>query len=264
MDYSSDLPINSMGRRVRSRLYFTSESHLHSLLNVLRISAFKDDCVPSPLSGTGLKILSDASELCYLTQVVMRLFEDPAKPMDDPKRYRVEIWFSPGATATPMHMEMMYRENDASRFDTEKLRKIGLEGLTCSQVEEYFAEAIKDGKPLDSATDAEEDGKEKKEDKETKRTESQANDKVQVSEPKNDHKTANKSASVETQSDSKEVNIQPIDQCSNPDDKMSCRNAGLDLHSVDTTRRSVVLLGWALGAAAITLLLSRAVRGGKR
>jgi len=264
MDYSSDLPINSMGRRVRSRLYFTSESHLHSLLNVLRISAFKDDCVPSPLSGTGLKILSDASELCYLTQVVMRLFEDPAKPMDDPKRYRVEIWFSPGATATPMHMEMMYRENDASRFDTEKLRKIGLEGLTCSQVEEYFAEAIKDGKPLDSATDAEEDGKEKKEDKETKRTESQANDKVQVSEPKNDHKTANKSASVETQSDSKEVNIQPIDQCSNPDDKMSCRNAGLDLHSVDTKRRSVVLLGCALGAAAITLLLSRAVRGGKR
>ena len=30
MDYSADLPINSMGRRVRSRLYFTSESHLHS------------------------------------------------------------------------------------------------------------------------------------------------------------------------------------------------------------------------------------------
>lgn len=30
MDYHADLPINSMGRRVRSRLYFTSESHLHS------------------------------------------------------------------------------------------------------------------------------------------------------------------------------------------------------------------------------------------
>lgn len=30
MDYSADLPINSLGRRVRSRLYFTSESHLHS------------------------------------------------------------------------------------------------------------------------------------------------------------------------------------------------------------------------------------------
>ena len=256
MDYSSDLPINSMGRRVRSRLYFTSESHLHSLLNVLRISAFKDDCVPSPLSSTGLEIVSDASELCYLTQVVMRLFEDPAKSMDDPKRYRVEIWFSPGATATPMHMEMMYRENDASRFDTEKLRKIGLEGLTCSQVEDYFAEAINDGKPLDSAADSvEEDDKDKKKDTETKSTEPQSNERVQVAEVMNDHYAVNESATDKTQS---------IDKCSKPDEKMSCKNVEVDLHSVEATRRSVVLWGCALGAAAIALLLSRAVKGGKR
>jgi len=145
MDYSADLPINSMGRRVRSRLYFTSESHLHSLLNVLRFPSI----VPSPLSWQGQQILQDASELCYLTQVVIRLFEDTQKPNDDPKRFRVEILFSPGATAPPTHMNHLEREKDAKRFDTEKLQKISIDGLTCAQVEEYFEEAIKEGRTED-------------------------------------------------------------------------------------------------------------------
>lgn len=56
------------------------------------------------------------------------------------------LFSSPGATATPLHMAELYRENDASRFDTEKLQMISIGGLTCAQVEEYFAEAIKEGK----------------------------------------------------------------------------------------------------------------------
>jgi inositol hexakisphosphate/diphosphoinositol-pentakisphosphate kinase len=92
MDYSADLSINSMGRRVRSRLYFTSESHLHSLLNVLRFPS----SAASPLSQKGQDILASASELCYLTQVVLRLFEDHSKPVTFSRRFRVEIMFSPG------------------------------------------------------------------------------------------------------------------------------------------------------------------------
>ena len=34
MNYEADLPINTMGRRIRTRLYFTSESHLRTVLNV--------------------------------------------------------------------------------------------------------------------------------------------------------------------------------------------------------------------------------------
>jgi len=171
MDYSSDLPINSMGRRVRSRLYFTSESHLHTLLNVLRFPSSKEDSVPSPLSKKGHEILANASELCYLTQVVIRLFEDTQKPSDDPKRFRVEIWFSPGATATPLHMAELERESDATRFDTEKLQKISIDGLTCEQVEKYFTESIKEGKTKrensesETSLDSNEDKKKKKDKK---------------------------------------------------------------------------------------------------
>ncbi len=116
------------------------------MLNVLRFASTKEDSISSPLSETGQKILYNASELCYLTQVVIRLFEDTQKPPEDPKRFRVEILFSPGATATPRHMAELYREKDATRFDTEKLQKISKEGLTGTQVEEFFEQAIREGK----------------------------------------------------------------------------------------------------------------------
>jgi len=124
------------------------------VLNVLRFESTKENSVPSPLSERGRKILANASELCYLTQVVIRLFEDTQKPPEDPKRFRVEILFSPGATATPRHMAELYREKDAARFDTEKLQKISIEGLTCTQVEEFFEQAIRDGKTTEDADES--------------------------------------------------------------------------------------------------------------
>ena len=147
MDYGSDLPINTMGRRIRTRLYFTSESHMHTMLNVLRFGGMEGQ--PCPLSKAGNKIISNTPELCYLTQIVLRLFEDSRRPADDPRRFRVEILFSPGATATPMHMAELERDSDASRFDTEGLKMIGREGLTCQEVEDYFTTAMACGKTED-------------------------------------------------------------------------------------------------------------------
>jgi hypothetical protein len=142
MAYSADLPINTMGRRIRTRLYFTSESHLHTLLNVLRFGGAEGQRI---LSENGIRIINEAPELCYLTQVVIRLFEDTRRNMTDPKRFRVEILFSPGATATPIHMAELAREKDSTRFDTSPLQMIGRDGLTSQDVEDYFTWAMNAG-----------------------------------------------------------------------------------------------------------------------
>ena len=153
LDYSADLPINTMGRRIRTRLYFTSESHLHTLLNVLRFPSEAPGAKKSPLSTRGIDIIANAPELCYLTQVVIRLFENTSKEANDPKRFRVEILFSPGASATPLHMSELKRDEDASRFDTEPQLFISSDYLTCQEVEDYFSESIKEGETEDDDED---------------------------------------------------------------------------------------------------------------
>lgn len=75
---------------VRTRLYFTSESHLHTLLNVFRYSTS-----PQVICKEGLEQLDEVAELSYLTQIVIRLFEDRS----DPCRFHCEMFLSPGITA---------------------------------------------------------------------------------------------------------------------------------------------------------------------
>lgn len=93
-DHAQDLAINSLSRCVRTRLYFTSESHLHTLLNVLRYPKEGQPCAFSP---EGLRQIKKTPELGYLTQVVFRLFENK----EDPTKFRCEVLFSSGATNDP-------------------------------------------------------------------------------------------------------------------------------------------------------------------
>ncbi|KAL7559057.1 hypothetical protein ACA910_018412 [Epithemia clementina (nom. ined.)] len=146
MNYEADLPINTMGRRIRTRLYFTSESHLHTVLNVFRFAQCGSKGL---LSEHGTAIVNATRELCYLTQIVMRVFEDNRRGLEDPRRFRVEILFSPGAAATPSHIDEDEREHDASRYGTEPLQVIGRDGLTCAEVEDFFEQAIMAGRSDD-------------------------------------------------------------------------------------------------------------------
>ncbi|XP_071505816.1 inositol hexakisphosphate and diphosphoinositol-pentakisphosphate kinase 2-like [Diadema antillarum] len=87
--------VMSPDRQVRTRLYFTSESHIHSLLSCLRYGGLCDDSDQNWQNSC--EYLGSIRELNYMTQIVLMLYEDPSKdPMSD-DRFRVELHFSPGA-----------------------------------------------------------------------------------------------------------------------------------------------------------------------
>ena len=60
---------------MHARRYFTSESHVHSLVNAFR---YVGDNLPSGsfLSQESSKLLAEVSELDYLTHIVFRLYEN--------------------------------------------------------------------------------------------------------------------------------------------------------------------------------------------
>ncbi|XP_026128898.1 inositol hexakisphosphate and diphosphoinositol-pentakisphosphate kinase 2-like isoform X3 [Carassius auratus] len=94
-------PVYSRGvmspeRHVRTRLYFTSESHVHSLLSVLRYGALCDEARDDQWKRA-MDYLKIVSELNYMTQIVIMLYEDPNKDPSSEDRFHVELHFSPGA-----------------------------------------------------------------------------------------------------------------------------------------------------------------------
>nr|XP_055219533.1 inositol hexakisphosphate and diphosphoinositol-pentakisphosphate kinase 1 isoform X5 [Gorilla gorilla gorilla] len=85
----------SPGRHVRTRLYFTSESHVHSLLSVFRYGGLLDETQDTQWQRA-LDYLSAISELNYMTQIVIMLYEDNTQDPLSEERFHVELHFSPG------------------------------------------------------------------------------------------------------------------------------------------------------------------------
>ena len=109
--YAQD--VNSPLRHVRTRIYFTSESHVHSLVNVLRYchlvkgEADTADADTSRLpdgllSPDAQRRLRDTPELDYMTHIVLRMYECKRAPVSSPDRFRLEVLFSPGAAYDPL------------------------------------------------------------------------------------------------------------------------------------------------------------------
>lgn len=97
--------IRSSQRSVVTRVYFTSESHIYGLMNVLRtcpMAAGAEAGSDRLVSEEAEQALRDGPSYDYLSHVVIRVFEvmqprDSAARMTDDQRFRVEVDFSAGA-----------------------------------------------------------------------------------------------------------------------------------------------------------------------
>uniref|UniRef100_A0A8C7N0V2 Inositol hexakisphosphate and diphosphoinositol-pentakisphosphate kinase n=1 Tax=Oncorhynchus kisutch TaxID=8019 RepID=A0A8C7N0V2_ONCKI len=87
--------VMSPGRHVRTRLYFTSESHVHSLLSTFRYGGLLDEEKDQQWKRA-MDYLGAVSELNYMTQIVIMLYEDNNKDPSSEERFHVELHFSPG------------------------------------------------------------------------------------------------------------------------------------------------------------------------
>ena len=104
LDAEYAMDVNTPERHVRSRVYFTSESHLHALLNVLRfchLSAKSGDAEPRLCSPAASKSIHELPELDYLSHIIIRLYEDNTggttrSGLDDEERFRIDIQVSCG------------------------------------------------------------------------------------------------------------------------------------------------------------------------
>ncbi|CAF1130177.1 unnamed protein product, partial [Rotaria sordida] len=96
LDPSYSKGIQSPGRHVRTRLYFTSESHVHSLLTIIRYGGLLNASTDEQWKRS-VDYLDAVSELDYLTQIVIMLYEDSSEEEISEKRFHVELHFSPGA-----------------------------------------------------------------------------------------------------------------------------------------------------------------------
>ena len=119
-------------RHVRTRLYFTSESHIHCMINILRYGGLFGvrlaGCIASVLvyctvynvytcihvctwsqdnpeaQSNGWMKLSATPDLNFLSQIVLMLFEDETEPLDSPCRYYINLHIGSGVKARKLSM----------------------------------------------------------------------------------------------------------------------------------------------------------------
>ncbi|XP_031404371.1 inositol hexakisphosphate and diphosphoinositol-pentakisphosphate kinase VIP2-like isoform X1 [Punica granatum] len=128
-------------RHVRTRLYFTSESHIHSLMNVLRYCNLDESLQgeESLVCPNALERLYKTKELDYMSYIVLRMFENTEVALEDPKRFRIEMTFSRGADLSPLEIDdgeaaSLHQEHTLPIMGPERLQEVG-SYLTLEQME---------------------------------------------------------------------------------------------------------------------------------
>ena len=86
--------IKNHWRHVRTRLYFTSASHLYTLLNVIKHGLNQIEQVSD-------KRLEDTLRLDFMSGIFFRVFENLYSDDNDPARFKLEIMINNGSLLNP-------------------------------------------------------------------------------------------------------------------------------------------------------------------
>ncbi|GKU97068.1 hypothetical protein SLEP1_g10252 [Rubroshorea leprosula] len=118
-------------RHVRTRLYFTSESHIHSLMNVLRYCNLDESLrgEASLVCQSALERLHKTRELDYMSYIVIRMFENTEVDLESPQRFRIELTFSRGADLSPLEKNdieaaSLHQEHTLPIMGPERLQEV--------------------------------------------------------------------------------------------------------------------------------------------
>ena len=96
LDYSRlEGLVKSHWRHIRTRLYFTSASHMYTLLNTLKLGV--NSFLVDQTNEEDRDALENITTLDYMSGIVFRLYENLGLDQDDPKRFRLELMVHRGA-----------------------------------------------------------------------------------------------------------------------------------------------------------------------
>jgi len=137
-------------RHVRTRMYFTSESHIHSLFNVLRWGSTVVDGAPSIFSETA-RAKFDEMELCYLTHIVFRVLHKKSLDPSSKSAYTVQVFVSPGVphydfvlAEDYVSAEMLHNKGDTHHgiHNTETMILSSRDNLTLEEVDAFILQFV--------------------------------------------------------------------------------------------------------------------------
>jgi len=148
--------VKSIWRHVRTRLYFTSASHLYSLFNLIALGLK----LFSPKSEN-FRILQRFTSLDFLSHIMIRLYENLNAKQEDPNRFRLEIMFSQGCK---MEKASKFSESDNHRVPVTPSVVLNSQ-LTLNEIEQFLNGLLKLGTYEDPNSESDSDPKKDEEQK---------------------------------------------------------------------------------------------------
>ena len=122
LDAEYAMDVNTPERHVRTRVYFTSESHIHALLNVLRFCHLSGPPGQRLCSPEASNEIHNVPELDYLSNIIIRLYEN-RNAADENEKFRIDIKVSSGTDD-----ETSFENGDVSGpltdLDTKDVRRV--------------------------------------------------------------------------------------------------------------------------------------------